>query len=65
MNTIHGETPVYRYALGGTVTPPADMIDAARKSLPADQFEELMRQTGGTAPTPAQLCALVDALNAQ
>jgi hypothetical protein len=65
MNHIESGLIGYRPNMTGSVTPPADMIDAARKSLPADQFEELMRQTGGTAPTPAQLCALVDALNAQ
>jgi hypothetical protein len=65
MNHLQSETAGYRPAMYGVVTPPADMIDAARKSLPSDKFDELMRQTGGAAPTPAQLCALVDALNAQ
>lgn len=44
----------------GRVTPPADMIAAARNSLDDDGFVQLMHMTGGTAPTPAQLVALVE-----
>jgi hypothetical protein len=51
------------FKLKGATVPPPNMIEAARQSLPADKFEELMRQTGGEPPTPAQLCALVDSLN--
>lgn len=45
----------------GTVTPPADMMNAARLSLPADRFEKLMTMTGGQSPTPEQLVAAVEA----
>jgi len=44
----------------GKVTPPADMVDAARKSLSAEGFDQLMRRTEGRAPTPAELCAAAD-----
>jgi hypothetical protein len=46
----------------GTVTPPADMMEAARKSLEPfpDAFADLMAQTNGKAPTPDQLCKMVD-----
>lgn len=44
----------------GTVTPPADMMAAARASLSPEGFEELMRDTGGGVPTPAQLCRIAD-----
>lgn len=44
----------------GTVTPPADMMAAARASLTAEGFAELMRETGGAAPTPKQLCRIAD-----
>ena len=47
--------------LSGTVTPPADMMDAARKSLSEQAFADLMEQTGGKQPTPEQLCKMVDA----
>lgn len=33
--------------LTGTVKPPADMIEAARASLSAEGFAELMAETGG------------------
>lgn len=52
------------FRLKGATQPPPDMLEAARHSLPSDKFEELMRLTGGQPPTPAQLCAMVDALNA-
>ncbi len=55
----------YRLGLVGRVTPPADMIGAARQSLPAHKFDEMMRLTDGKPPTPAQLCEMADALNAQ
>lgn len=51
----------------GSVKPPADMIDAARRSFadPAN-FERLMAELGTDpsgkqiAPTPDQLCAAVE-----
>jgi hypothetical protein len=46
--------------LAGTVQPPSDMVRAARDSLSARAFEDLMNQTGGAPPTPAQLCAAVE-----
>lgn len=52
---------MFRPQFAGTVTPPPDMIDAARKSLSAKAFEELMAETGGAPPTPDQLCAKVEA----
>lgn len=45
----------------GWVTPPADMIEAARRDLSPEDFEQLMRETGGRPPTPDELCAKVDA----
>lgn len=49
--------------LGGSVTPPADMLAAARNSLEEfpGAFEDLMEQTGGRVPTADELCAMVDA----
>lgn len=44
----------------GVVTPPEDMLDAARKSLSIEGFNNLMRLTAGEAPTPQELCAAVD-----
>jgi hypothetical protein len=44
----------------GKVTPPPDMMEAARKSLDPETFEELMRETGGQPPTPDQLCRKAD-----
>lgn len=44
----------------GSVRPPADMIGAARASLSPHAFADLMNQTGGQAPTPAQLCAAAE-----
>jgi hypothetical protein len=44
----------------GRVTNPPDMIEAARKSLTPERFEELMRQTGGRPPTADELCAAVE-----
>lgn len=46
--------------LAGEVTPPADMVEAARLSLSEAGFNDLMNQTGHQAPTPAQLCAAVE-----
>lgn len=46
--------------LSGTVTPPPDMMDAARKSLSDQAFADLMEQTGGREPTPDELCKMVD-----
>lgn len=46
--------------LSGKVTPPSDMIEAARKSLSPEDFEELMKHTGGRPPTPDELCAAVE-----
>lgn len=45
----------------GRVTPQADMIEAARRDLSPEGFDDLMRETGGRPPTPAELCAKVDA----
>lgn len=47
--------------LCGTVSPPADMMEAARLSLSEQAFADLMEQTGGKAPTPDELCKMVDA----
>lgn len=47
----------------GRVTPPADMVEAARKSLSSAGFEALMRrlhEQGRTVPTPRELCAAVN-----
>lgn len=52
---------MYRPQFAGAVTPPADMVDAARKSLDAEGFDELMRETGGRPPTPDELVAKVEA----
>lgn len=46
--------------LAGTVKPPADMMEAARKSLSDQAFADLMEQTDGKPPTPDQLCKMVD-----
>jgi hypothetical protein len=48
------------HLLNGTVTPPADMMDAARQSLSPELFEILVQATGGRAPTPTELCAFAD-----
>jgi hypothetical protein len=48
------------HSFTGKVTPPADMMAAARASLSPEGFEELMRETGGANPTPAQLCRIAD-----
>lgn len=45
----------------GTVTPPADMMEAARLSLTPTGFENLMARTGGRIPTPAELVEFADA----
>jgi hypothetical protein len=45
----------------GKVTPPADMIAAAKASLSEKAFADLMEQTGGREPTPDELCKMVDA----
>ena len=47
--------------LQGHTTAPTDMIEAARQSFadPAN-FEDLMRQTDGAAPTREQLVAAVE-----
>jgi hypothetical protein len=37
------------------------MMAAAKASLDQKAFEDLMEQTGGRAPTPDELCAMVDA----
>lgn len=50
-----------KYQFAGKVTAPTDMIEAARKSLPEQAFKDLMDQTGGIAPTPDELCKMVDA----
>jgi hypothetical protein len=53
--------PNARPSMTGTVTPPADMHAAARASLSAVGYARLMEQTRGAAPTPRQLCELVEA----
>lgn len=50
----------YRLTGVGNVTPPPDLMEAARKSLSAAGFERLMQITGGAIPTPAQLCREAD-----
>lgn len=47
--------------LGGTVTPPADMVAAARRDLSPLGFQALMQLTNGQPPTPAQLVKAVEA----
>jgi hypothetical protein len=44
----------------GTVTPPSDMLEAARLSLSEQAFKDLMDQTGGNPPTPDELCKMAD-----
>jgi hypothetical protein len=51
--------------LNGHVSPPPDMIEAARQSLSPDDFESLMQETGGKAPTPEQLCRKADEARAR
>lgn len=47
--------------INGRVTPPKDMVEAARKSLSAEGFDKLMAQLpAGQSPTAAQLCAAVE-----
>lgn len=46
--------------LHGMVTPPADMVAAARRDLSPEGFAQLMQLTGGNPPTPAQLVAAVE-----
>lgn len=47
----------------GKVAPPTDMMSAAKASLEQfpHAFEDLMQQTKGAAPTPDELCKMVDA----
>jgi hypothetical protein len=45
----------------GKVTPPADMVEAARHSLSAKGFADLMLETGGCPPTPERLVELTEA----
>lgn len=45
----------------GASKPPANMMEAARASLSAEAFAQLMERTGGRPPTPAELCAFADA----
>jgi hypothetical protein len=49
------------FEFNGTVTPPADMMDAARRSLSPTGFSNLMARTSGLAPTPAELVEFADA----
>ena len=53
-------SPRYAGAMQGQVTPPADMMWAARESLSPAAFSALLATTGGRAPTPAELCAAVE-----
>jgi hypothetical protein len=50
----------YQVGAVGSVTPPADMMAAAKASLTEEGFAELMRETGGASPTPAQLVRIAD-----
>lgn len=52
-----------RYFIGtlGQVTPPADMMDAARRSLSVTGFSNLMERTGGRIPTPTEVVEFADA----
>lgn len=43
----------------GTVTPPADLVGAARASLRPETFDALMRDTNG-APTPRDIATAAD-----
>jgi hypothetical protein len=52
---------VTKYQFAGKVTAPPDMIAAAKASLSEQAFKDLMDQTGGNAPTPDELCKMVDA----
>lgn len=58
-------TELHPPAMSGTVTPPADMLAAARRDLSDEAYERLMQVTGGAAPTPRQLCELVEAERAR
>jgi hypothetical protein len=63
MNTkgqLAGEGAPHSITMAGHVRPPADMIAAAERSLSPEGFRDLMNQTGGAPPTPAQLCAAVE-----
>lgn len=55
----------YKATITGSVRPPADMMKAARDSLPPEEFDALMLETEGQAPTPAQLVAHVEAWRAK
>jgi hypothetical protein len=44
----------------GRVTPPKDMVEAARGSLSASGFDKLMRRLNGRSPTSAELVAAVE-----
>lgn len=46
--------------LNGRVTPPANMVEAARKSLSPAGFDKLMQRVGTRSPTPAELVAAVE-----
>jgi hypothetical protein len=46
--------------LEGTVTPPADMVAAAKRDLSPPGFDKLMAATSGAPPTPRQLVAAVE-----
>lgn len=50
-----------KYQFGGSVQPPSDMMAAAKASLTEQAFADLMEQTNNQAPTPEQLCKMVDA----
>jgi hypothetical protein len=55
------DSPTYKPNLTGAVTPPTNMMDAARASLSEAGFANLMARTGGRAPTPAELVEFADA----
>ena len=62
---IQTQTRGYVPQIAGTVTPPADMLGAARESLSPAAFHALLDTTGGRAPTSAELCAAVEAERAR
>jgi len=59
-NEINADQGPVSKHLVGKVTPPDDMMEAARNSLDATAFENLMLETQGKPPTPEQLCKKVD-----
>ena len=48
----------YQPKFGGTVTPPADMVEAAKKTL-GDRYDEFVTKYPGEI-TPQKLCKFVE-----